>query len=1048
MSKLISYSSTLEKSINWSNISKNTSKISFSSLDTLDWSKIKELHILGSVENENDQLTFLVQGEPVLRNGCYITSDQTWLLILGAQTPKISLYLSKCSTDLKTLDIRFTKINHIDVSPFLNTTRLCLSHNSLLDVVTGINKLENLLHLDLRSIPLAKELDVSPLTLLYSLSIRDTMITNISFKNELRHLNYLDAANSAISKTNFLTFSPNLKILNIGGTHVECLDDISQLKKLEVLNISHTNISCMPNISSLKLLRTINIGFTNIENLNNVKLPENLRSVFLCGTPIHTIPFEIRSLKNLRRLVLSDMTLSELPLWLPELKLEFVQDNRYGINLNNTIVPNIDMGIFTQSRAVIEAWFGVANQDNFHDDTLNESKVVFLGDGGAGKSLTIERLLNGGNMPDDFDGSSTPGISITNKIYKINNNDILVHFWDFGGQEILHSMHRMFLTKRTLYVVLVNARDNTQDERSKYWLNNIKSFANGSPVILVLNQIDQNPNASVNETALRDYYPQLGKILKLSATDFSVEEFSTLFENELLHEIEKMPSVREPFLPAWNLLKLQLQNMPNNYINAEEYAKLSEQCGVEINEEIRNSLLDWFSDLGISFCYHDNSALSNYMVLRPDWITNAIYSILFNCSDFVVNGIIKHEDIHQLLHPKSNTSHQPKSVLKNIVYSAEETEYVLGVIRKFRLSYRLDDDTEFIPMLCDRNEKSIVCDYVNQKDVLEFHMNYSYLPNNVIHRLMVEMRSHLDISNVWLTGAIFIQDNIGLSSLVKTDDNTLKIYVKSDNKLYSANTYLNIIKNAIVRINNSLGLQATETIVYHKDDVTDSYDYAYLIESYEHGNTEVYSNKFHKNIKILDILKQTDKAVTEKNQKLFEDIISATQMLQANKLYWNASEDERNTFIRDILRTLNYYISDQTRSGKSSTGKSAGELDIEIRDGAEKPWAIFEALIINSFSNTNKEKWNEHLSRLLDNYNPIGYPCLFLISYLECPKDKFKDIWLNYTDHISKYSPNNYSLQSTKNHSDPSFYLRSCECVYDRGGLPTTVYHICVRLGA
>ena len=52
MAKLISISSTLSKSINWKNILKNTNKHAFSNLDALDWGKVRELHILGSVEGE------------------------------------------------------------------------------------------------------------------------------------------------------------------------------------------------------------------------------------------------------------------------------------------------------------------------------------------------------------------------------------------------------------------------------------------------------------------------------------------------------------------------------------------------------------------------------------------------------------------------------------------------------------------------------------------------------------------------------------------------------------------------------------------------------------------------------------------------------------------------------------------------------------------------------------------------------------------------------------------------------------------------------------
>ena len=70
-----------------------------------------------------------------------------------------------------------------------------------------------------------------------------------------------------------------------------------------------------------------------------------------------------------------------------------------------------------------------------------------------------------------------------------------------------------------------------------------------------------------------------------------------------------------------------------------------------------------------------------------------------------------------------------------------------------------------------------------------------------------------------------------------------------------------------------------------------------------------------------------------------------------------------------------------------------------------------------------------------------------LVSVLGCRKDRFKEIWLDYFEHLSTYSPPNYSLQSAEGQSDDSFYIRCAECVYDRAGLPTTIYHICVRLG-
>lgn len=117
----------------------------------------------------------------------------------------------------------------------------------------------------------------------------------------------------------------------------------------------------------------------------------------------------------------------------------------------------MDESVLQQPRTIISAWFKNNNRVRI-PKKLNEAKVVFLGDGGAGKTFSIQRLLNNCEMQEEFSGESTPGISIQDCKYEINGEEILIHYWDFGGQEIMHSMHRMFLTKRTLYVVFVNAR--------------------------------------------------------------------------------------------------------------------------------------------------------------------------------------------------------------------------------------------------------------------------------------------------------------------------------------------------------------------------------------------------------------------------------------------------------------------------------------------------------------------------------------------------------------------------------------------------------------
>ena len=1053
MEKIISYRTTPSKSINWKKLNELTTRETFEEFDinNYNWKSFKEIHILGRrkiIEDNVEVVDSEISGELC---GVYCSREKDWAIVIGDKINNIIQCLSMCCDELSVLDIRFTNISRIDLTNLSGIKRLDLSYNDNLEVVIGLEVLSNLSTLDLKYTCIDNLPELSLFSHLKSISIRNTKIKNLSVKNKLKKLKYLDMANSYISNCDFIDKFPLLEILNVSGTNIVELPVLNDSLNLVLLNCSYLHIKELPLMDSLLKLRTLNLGYTDITTLEGIILPISIRSLNLEGTAIKVLPENVIKLVNLRKLILFDMELVSLPAEIINLNLEFNLKNRgFGICLHNTYIKNIDISIFEQPRAIIEAWFNQNGDESENIDDLNplnEAKVVFLGDGGAGKSLSIQRMLNNGEMPKNFDGNSTPGISINSRYYTINNNHVLLHFWDFGGQEIMHSMHRMFLTKRTFYVVFVNARDNTQDERARYWLNNIKSFASGSKVLLVLNQMDQNPSASVNEPALRGLYPQLTQIIKMSATNFTLEEFVNTFQSNLLYEISNIPYINEPFLMSWRRLKGKLQSMEKYYIDAETFTKMGEECGVTVQDEVRVNLLDWFSDLGISFCYRDSSALSNYMVLRPDWITNAIYIILFNGIERANNGLIKHEDIHEILRIPQNGESKAKRVLDNISYSPIETEYVLGVIRKFRLSYRMNDEVEFIPMLCDKNENAIIGNFMDNNDVLEFHMEYVYLPNNVLHRLMVEMRNDLMHEYVWLSGAVFSSNTMGLRALIKIDDNTLKIYVKSENNLYSANVYLGFIRNVIKNINESLGLNAREIIIYKKDGEAEEYEFDYITESYQHGNKLVYSRKLKRNITILDILNQTDGGINERKNKLIQDVIVSCASMQSNKMYWSSSEDERNTYIRDLMRSKGYIVADQTLGGKSGTGKKAGELDLEIMETPDRPWAIYEALNLMCFSNSEKENWCNHLSKLLDNYNPMGLPFSFLVCYVGCTKDNFKEFWLKYYNYLSQNRASKYSIQRVQERDDNNFYLRSAECVYDRAGLPTTVYHICVRLG-
>lgn len=840
----------------------------------------------------------------------------------------------------------------------------------------------------------------------------------------------------------------NLQVLDVARCrHLERLLGIESLKEIKRLNLGGTKVDPIPDFSTMEQLQELSLWDVQHEQIDGFKNLRSLRELTLSGSKIREIPSSIRGIKTLRYLDLSELHLDALPEWLPELGLDFTKRIfQKGIVLTDTLVKNVDMSIFDgkHSQEDILKWFEARKKQG--ETPLNEIKVVFLGNGDVGKSHTIARLLRDGKKPGKaFTGKSTPGIAISDKTYPVNGQDIRVHFWDFGGQDILYSMHRMFLTERTIYVILVDARNETRGSQAREWLDTIRSFAGDASVLLAVNKMDENPSATLDERGLMEEYPNLKKIIKMSALNANTEEFNRLFTNAMLELIRDSEWPKKKWPKNWKRVKDALQTMEDPYIRSREYQRICRECDVDAGSD---SLLNWCNDLGVCFCRQDER-LRDYVILRPEWITNAIYTILFNKRDKVRNGLISLRDIYALL-----TTEESRRVLKDIPYSWQDMIYVLDVVRKFHMSYDVDRDTEFFPMLCSENSSAVVQEYATAEDTLEFHMEFDYLPNNVLHRLMVERYLELDSENVWLTGVRFRQRDTGLSAVVKIDEDRLKLYVRSDNPLHGANTYLSVIAGSVERICHDLKLPKPKSwLIYKVGGKQHPFDYEELLQMMEDGEETTYAaslDRVYRKPRIMDVLRQVAPAESAEQERLVADLVGLCADLQATKLYWGTSEDVRNTFLSTVLRRMPYTVLDQTRRGVSETRDSDGELELDIRKYKDIPWTVCEALRVEG---VNKVKWNGHLDKLLDNYNPNGLPFLVLLTYVDDVNDRFDAIWAGFQTHIQTYNSgafqvdkDSFKLYTTEDWAQ-KHYIKTARCQYIRGDYKPTVYHIFVRMG-
>ena len=134
----------------------------------------------------------------------------------------------------------------------------------------------------------------------------------------------------------------------------------------------------------------------------------------------------------------------------------------------------------------------------------NEVKVILLGNGRVGKTQLCRRFRD---EPFDASVPSTHGVQIWREELRIRTGSeeqaFQVNWWDFGGQDIYHGTHALFLRSRAVFLILWTPNLENRDEYSEngiplrnqpiaYWLDYVRSLAGeGSPVIVVQSQCDR-----------------------------------------------------------------------------------------------------------------------------------------------------------------------------------------------------------------------------------------------------------------------------------------------------------------------------------------------------------------------------------------------------------------------------------------------------------------------------------------------------------------------------------------------------------------------------
>ena len=687
------------------------------------------------------------------------------LTLVGGKLTTLPVEIEKLA-NLYLLNVSLNKITELppEIGKLTKLTELYLSSNQLAKLPAEIGQLINLRKLKLNNNVLAQlPIEIGYLTNLTELDLSENKLSVVPA--EIGKLTSLTSLKLSYNLFNSLPIEignlTKLNFLSAAYTYIENLPaEIGNLTELITLDIGMNQISTFP-VEFWQLTQLISLDISGPNTVigsgglleiipNEIGQFANLTNLNLSRNHLTTLPSQIGQLTNLVMLDVSYNLLAGLPQEIRQLVSLQKLDLRH--NMLKEIPPEV-LERVEQPDIILHSYFARGKK------TLNEVKLILVGQGSVGKTSLVKRILLDTYDPQQ---NKTDGIAVT--CWQVKNTsatgkqqaEIQVNMWDFGGQEIMHATHQFFLTKRSFYLLVLDTRLTQEENRVEFWLKIIQSFSDNSPVLIVGNKSDQH-QLDIDRTGLQKKYPNVAGFLETSATTGDGIE---KLKETITEQINKLPHVRDLVIEDWLKVKglLETRRAETNFITQGDYLGLCKESGV-LGENNQLALLGILHDLGVVIHFQDDPRLEALGILNPQWVTNGVYKIINAKSLFENRGVLTLAMLNDILNLPE--------------YPRDKRFFIIDLMKKFELCYDIEHDKTFlVPDLLPKDEPSL-----DFHGIPGFEYHYPVLPSSVMTRFIVRMNQKIDNTQVWRSGVLLKIG--GNRALVKADieDRTVRIAI-------------------------------------------------------------------------------------------------------------------------------------------------------------------------------------------------------------------------------------------------------------------------------
>jgi internalin A len=593
----------------------------------------------------------------------------------------------------------------------------------------------------------------------------------------------------------------NLAILYLGGNGigdegVRALSGLINLTRLEVRDneMGFEGARCLSGLVNLTFLDAAwnNVGAEGARALSGLI---NLTSFKLGGNKIgdegaRALP----SLANLTHLDLADTSVKDLSPLLKLNKLErlncagchlddptlalWTAPSLKWVSLYNASLPGVPAEALSKSsyNNCLESLRAHFADLEGGDDALADVKLLILGNGRVGKTQICRRLRGEGYDPSV---PSTHGVQVRSAPLPLAPDDAAsLKLWDFGGQEIYHGTHALFLKTHAAFLLAWTPETESapfhrhdgfafRNQPLGYWLAYVRQFAGpDAPVIVVQTQCDAPEDERlppVADDALA-VFPFIKTLAYSARKNRGRAELDEALAEAVCWLRKRQGAVRIGEGRA--RVKVRLEEMREAGERLISQAEFQALCGEAGQVSSPSALLDYLHHSGVVF--HRRGLFGDAVILDQAWALEAVYAVFDR-----ETGTLKTIERNRGCFRRSDLA---EGVWRS--HSAAEQELFLSFMRQCGVCFTFrrrngDSEAEYIApdLLPQRDDPEIAVQLHNKWDGrrhAEARLCYDLLPPDLMRSLIARIGELMGpAGEYWRDGFYCHDERTGAKALVE-----------------------------------------------------------------------------------------------------------------------------------------------------------------------------------------------------------------------------------------------------------------------------------------